>query len=51
VVPSVGHYAILENDKTVAEISIGETRTQISGEKLPKAVLDSLIEKIHEHGA
>lgn len=51
VVPSVGHYAILENDETVAEISIGETRTQISGEKLPKAVLDALLGKIQEHGA
>ncbi len=51
VVPSVGHYAVLENDETVAEITIGETRTQISGEKLPTAVLDSLLEKIKEHGA
>lgn len=51
VVPSVGHYAILENDETVAEISIGETRAQISGEALPKEVLNSLLEKIQEHGA
>lgn len=51
VVPSIGHYAILENDETVAEISIGETRAQISGESLPKDVLTSLIEKIQEHGA
>ena len=51
VVPSVGHYAILENDETVAEITIGETKTQISGEALPKDVLNLLIEKIQEHGA
>jgi hypothetical protein len=51
VVPSIGHYAILENDETVAEISIGEKRTQISGETLPKDVLTSLIEKIQEHHA
>ena len=51
VVPSIGHYAILENDETVAEISIGEARTQISGETLPKDVLTALIEKIQEHHA
>jgi len=51
VVPSIGHYAILENDVTVAEISIGETSTQISGEALPREVLKSLLEKIQEHTA
>ena len=51
VVPSVNHYAILENDETVAEISIDETARQISGKALPKDVLTSLIGKIQEHGA
>lgn len=51
VVPSIGHYAILENDETVAEISNGEKRAQISGNVLPKEVLNSLLEKIQEHGA
>jgi len=51
VVPSIGHYAIIENDETVAEISIGETRTQISGKTLPKDVLNSLVEKIQERHA
>ena len=51
VVPSVGHYAILEDDETVAEISIGESKTQISGKALPKDVLTSIVEKIKEHGA
>lgn len=51
VVPSIGHYAILENDETVAEISNGESRTQISGNALPKDVLNSLLEKIKEHDA
>ena len=49
VVPSVGHYAILENDETVAEITIGENGLQVKNEVLPKAVMNSLIEKIQEH--
>ena len=50
MVPSVGHYAILENDETVAEITIGETRTQITVKLYREGVLTSLIEKIQEHG-
>jgi hypothetical protein len=49
VVPSIGHYAILENDETVAEITIGEEGLQVKNEVLPKDVLDALIEKIKEH--
>jgi|GEM_PF-2167227 len=50
VVPSIGHYAILENDVTVAEIAINDTlAAQISGEALPKDVLASLLQKIKEH--
>jgi hypothetical protein len=49
VVPSIGHYAILENDETVAEILIGEDGLQVKNETLPKDVLKSLIEKIQEH--
>ena len=50
VVPSPGHYAIIENDVTVAEIAISDhTAAQISGEALPKAVLASLLQKIQEH--
>ena len=49
VVPSIGHYAILENDETVAEITIGENGLQVKNEVLPKDVLKSLIEKIQEH--
>ena len=49
VVPSVGHYAILENDETVAEITIGEDGLQVKNEVLPNDVMKSLIEKIQEH--
>ena len=51
VVPSVGNYAILENDVTVAEIAIDEIATQISGAPLSKDVLAELIAKIQEHGS
>ncbi len=50
VVPSVGHYAILENDITVAEIAVNETSAaQVSGKELPKGVLNELLRKIQEH--
>lgn len=49
VVPNLAHYAILENDETVAEIEFHDTWRQISGEALPKGVLTNLIEKIQEH--
>ena len=50
VVPSVGHYAILENDVTVAEIAINDTSAaQINGEALPKDVLAALLQKIQQH--
>ncbi len=49
VVPSIGHYAILENDETVAEIIIGENELQVKNKVLPKAVMESLLEKIQEH--
>ncbi len=49
VVPSVGHYAILENDETVAEITIGEDGLKVKNKVLPKPVMQSLLEKIQEH--
>ena len=49
VVPSVGHYAILENDETVAEVTIGEDGLQVKNEMLPNDVMKSLLEKIQEH--
>ena len=49
VVPSVGHYAILENDETVAEVIIGENNLQVKNEKLPNDVMKALLEKIQEH--
>ncbi|GAB2982328.1 hypothetical protein GCM10027049_18630 [Mucilaginibacter puniceus] len=49
VVPSVGHYAILENEETVAEIIIGEKGLQVKNNVLPKTVMQSLLEKIQEH--
>jgi hypothetical protein len=49
VVPNIGHYAILEDDVTVAEISITETGVEVSEGSLPKDVLDSIIEKIQNH--
>lgn len=49
VVPSIGHYAILENDETVAEITIGENGLKVKNKVLPKNVMQSLIEKIQEH--
>ena len=49
VVPSVGHYAILENDETVAEIIIGEDGLKVKNKVLPKTVMQSLLEKIQEH--
>ena len=49
VVPSVGHYAILENDETVAEIIIGEDGLQVKNEVLPNDVMKSLLEEIQEH--
>ena len=49
VVPSVGHYAILENDETVAEITIDEDGLQVKNNVLPNDVMKSLLEKIQEH--
>ena len=49
VVPSIGHYAILENDETVAEIIIGENGLKVKNDVLPKTVMKSLLEKIQEH--
>lgn len=49
VVPSIGHYAILENDETVAEITIGENGLKVKNKVLPKNVMQSLLEKIQEH--
>ncbi len=49
VVPSIGHYAILENDETVAEITIDENGLHVKKNGLPKAVMQSLLEKIREH--
>ncbi len=49
VVPSVGHYAILENDETVAEIIIGENGLRVKKNALPKSVMQILLEKIQEH--
>lgn len=49
VVPSIGHYAILENDETVAEITIGENGLQVENGSLPQDVLKPLINKIQEH--
>ncbi|MGY3212255.1 hypothetical protein [Mucilaginibacter sp. HD30] len=49
VVPNIGHYAILENDVTVAEIVIGENGANVEGKTLPKDVLASLVEKIQHH--
>lgn len=51
VVPNLSHYAILENDETVAEIEFNETWKQISGNPLPKEILASLVEKINKHEA
>lgn len=49
VVPNIGHYAILEDDVTVAEIVINESGAHVEGKTLPKGVLDSLLEKIQNH--
>jgi len=49
VVPSVGHYAILENDETVAEITVTDNGLQVNNETLPKDVMTTLIEKIQDH--
>ena len=49
VVPSIGHYAILENDETMAEIIIEDSGFEVKNVKLPKDVLNSLLKKIQEH--
>lgn len=49
VVPNIGHYAILEDDVTVAEIVINENGAQVDGNPLPKDVLESIVEKIQNH--
>jgi hypothetical protein len=49
VVPNIGHYAILEDDVTVAEIAIDENGAHVDGKTLPKDVLESIVEKIQRH--
>lgn len=49
VVPNIGHYAILEDDVTVAEIAISESGAKVSDGSLPKDILDSLLDKIQNH--
>nr|WP_294790181.1 hypothetical protein [uncultured Mucilaginibacter sp.] len=49
VVPNIGHYAILEDDVTVAEIVINESGAHVDGKTLPKDVLNALVEKIQNH--
>ncbi len=49
VVPSIGHYAILENDETVAEITIGDNGLKVKNKMLPKTVMEALLKKIQEH--
>jgi hypothetical protein len=49
VVPNIGHYAILEDDVTVADIAIDEKGAHVEGKTLPKDVLKSIVEKIQRH--
>ena len=50
VVPNIGHYAILENDITVAEISIDdEGKAHISSGSLSNSETDQLLQKIQDH--
>ena len=49
VVPNLAHYAILENDVTIAELEAGDNWTQISGEQLPPALIAELVAGIEQH--
>jgi len=50
VVPNIGHYAILENDVTVAEISIDDDgKALVSRGSLSVAETDELLQKIQNH--
>lgn len=49
VVPNIGHYAILENDVTIAELTAGDNWTQTSGEALPTAIIADLGVVIEQH--
>lgn len=49
IVPNLGHYAILENEVTIAELESGSTWTQISGDKLPDELVAELGSNIEQH--
>ncbi len=50
VVPNIGHYAILEDDVTVAEINIDdESKAHVSGGALSAEEIAQLLQKIQEH--
>ncbi len=50
VAPNIGHYAVIENEVTVAEISIDdEGKAHVSGGSLSKAETDQLMQKIQAH--
>ncbi|PJJ79216.1 hypothetical protein [Mucilaginibacter auburnensis] len=50
VVPNIGHYAILENDVTVAEISIDDDgKAHINSAALADEECNQLLQKIQDH--
>ncbi len=50
VVPNIGHYAILEDDVTIAEITIDdEGKAHVSDNALSTDEIDLLLQKIQEH--